>query len=456
MSSTGTEGRRSAEPSWATRLWWLLVCVLPLGLVGLSILLGQDVHWDLRNYHLHNPWMLLNGRLDKDLAAAGVHTYFNPTLDVLYYWMIHHLPARGVSIVMGAWHATTFLMLLWLAKLVIPTEQRWVHVAVALAGCLGSTFLTEVGNDMGDNSTAPFVLGGLALALSARQLKTLFVGALVVGIAVGLKLTNGPYLIGVCAAAIVGHEDWRRRLTSGALALAGSLVGAALSGGWWFWLTWARFRNPLFPQFNSLLKSPYASDIKVVETRFALHGVWEGLVPRTCNSSTAIESVRRGLQNCFGRSCTPLRLPHSCSSGGLAAICVKLAVAHAFAGPSGDDVSRLQLFGLAVDLCHWTLCRRDGVPAAARPCRSAALLASCAVCRRRGRVDGRIDHHERCQRRWLAAFRGPAASNFDVESPTIQDPDTATVLLLDGGVSWVLASFPSQVLFMSRTIFPRR
>ena len=32
-----------------------------------SLLRGQDANWDLRNYHLHNAWSLLEGRLGVDL-----------------------------------------------------------------------------------------------------------------------------------------------------------------------------------------------------------------------------------------------------------------------------------------------------------------------------------------------------------------------------------------------------
>lgn len=50
----------------------LLVCLAPLALGLLSVLLGQDTNWDLRNQHRYNPWALLNGRWTQDLAPAGM------------------------------------------------------------------------------------------------------------------------------------------------------------------------------------------------------------------------------------------------------------------------------------------------------------------------------------------------------------------------------------------------
>ena len=45
--------------------------IVPI-LFGLfSLALGQDTNWDLYNYHLYNPFALLNGKLDIDFFAAG-------------------------------------------------------------------------------------------------------------------------------------------------------------------------------------------------------------------------------------------------------------------------------------------------------------------------------------------------------------------------------------------------
>ena len=54
------------------RVWWgeLTLC-LAAGVI-MSVMLGQDANWDLRNYHLYNPYALLHGRLGVDLLPAGM------------------------------------------------------------------------------------------------------------------------------------------------------------------------------------------------------------------------------------------------------------------------------------------------------------------------------------------------------------------------------------------------
>src|SRR5438128_236522 len=81
---------------------WLTIALLASGYA--SIRLGQDISWDLKNYHLYNPWALLNGRLDWDIAPAQLQTYYNPVPDLFFYGLLHlfHAP-RATAFVMGWW-----------------------------------------------------------------------------------------------------------------------------------------------------------------------------------------------------------------------------------------------------------------------------------------------------------------------------------------------------------------
>ena len=55
-----------------------------------SLLRGQDTNWDLRNYHLHNAWALIEGRVGVDLAPAQMQSYFAPLLDVPYFLLVQY------------------------------------------------------------------------------------------------------------------------------------------------------------------------------------------------------------------------------------------------------------------------------------------------------------------------------------------------------------------------------
>ncbi|UWX03596.1 hypothetical protein H1235_11625 [Pseudoxanthomonas sp. NC8] len=88
---------------------------------------------------------------------------------------------------------------------------------------------------MGDNTTAPLVLGAVALVLPAedgrwRTRNTVLTGVLL-GMAVAFKLTNAIYAVALGLAVLAVPRPWSQRLRSGlCLALAALTVFAVLAG----------------------------------------------------------------------------------------------------------------------------------------------------------------------------------------------------------------------------------
>ncbi len=254
--------------------------LVPLGFGLLSVLLGQDDNWDLHNYHLYNPYALLNGKIGLDLAPAQWQSYFNPTLDLLYYGLTTCLPAPAVGFIMGYLHGLNFILLLALARQILhPTKAGTaayrLPLLLSLAGCLGAGFLSELGNTMGDNMTSLFVLGALLLVLKewpqlaqggVRGAAVAGLAGLVMGLGTGLKLTNATYALALCLAlfALPG-KVWLGLRTSFALG-TGVLAGIAISAGHWYWKMWQVFGNPLFPQFNDRFHGPLAASIGIGDT----------------------------------------------------------------------------------------------------------------------------------------------------------------------------------------------
>jgi len=78
---------------------WLTVAALiafPFlyGLVALHR--GEDADWDLMNYHFFDPfWVLVNHQ--HDIMPAQLQTYYNPILDIPFYFAARHLSARTVA-----------------------------------------------------------------------------------------------------------------------------------------------------------------------------------------------------------------------------------------------------------------------------------------------------------------------------------------------------------------------
>ncbi|MRW93932.1 hypothetical protein GJ699_28475 [Duganella sp. FT80W] len=266
-------------------LWAAVLVPVLLGLLSLSS--GQDDGWDMRNYHLYNVHALLNDRIGWDLAPAGFQSYFNPTLDLPYYYLHQWLPPRAVGFVLGALHGLGFVLLLGIARQLLgASAPRRLIVLLAIAGTCAPGFLSELGNSMGDNLSALPALAALYILL--RQWETLpqwggraalaLLGAgLGMGLSTGLKLTNAVYAVALCLALLSVPLTWWQRLRLAVVCGIGVLVGIATSGGWWMLKMWHTFGNPLFPQFNSLFHSPLAPENGVIDVFYRPHGWLEYL-----------------------------------------------------------------------------------------------------------------------------------------------------------------------------------
>ncbi|WP_332876214.1 hypothetical protein [Massilia sp. S19_KUP03_FR1] len=278
--------RRLDQPG-AMRLAMFLVPLL-LGLS--SVVMRQDDNWDLRNYHLYNPFALLNGKIGFDLAPGQWQSYFNPTIDLPYYGMIRTLPGRLVGFLMGLLHGLNFILLVQIIRHLFAQDSRTGYrlpILLGVAGIFGSAFLSELGNTMGDNLTALFVLGSVLIVLrgwpavsgqAPGQGKTLLWAGLVMGLGTGLKLTNATYALGLCLTLMLIPGAFGARLKRAFTFGPAVLVGIAITSGWWFWLMWTQFGNPLFPQFNNIFHSPMAAPIGIGDTHWLPQGWLEYLL----------------------------------------------------------------------------------------------------------------------------------------------------------------------------------
>lgn len=242
----------------------------------LSLMLGQDDNWDMKNYHWYNPYALLNGRVGVDMAPGQWQSYFNPTIDLPYYLFNSWFPGPVAGFVMGLLHGINFVLVLAIAHQLLGAGRRYrVPLLLAVAGTFGAGFLSELGNSMGDNMTSLLVLSSLLIALKqwealqgwgVRAALAALGAGLVMGLGTGLKLTNAPYAVALCLALLTLPTAFWQRLRVAFLFGAGVVGGIAVSAGYWFMTMWQTFGNPLFPQFNNIFRSPLAQQLGVIDS----------------------------------------------------------------------------------------------------------------------------------------------------------------------------------------------
>jgi hypothetical protein len=273
------------QPAVQRRAMW----IVPLLFGLISVLLRQDDNWDLRNYHLYNPFAWLNGKIDFDLAPAQMQSYFNPTLDLLYYGLIRALPGPVTGFIMGALHGLNFILLVLIGRALLPQEPGHGRpvLLLALAGMFGAGFVAQIGSTMGDNLTALFILGALLVLLRRPAPASAATGpaalavlgaGLLAGLGTGLKLTNAVYALALCLSLVALPAPFSARLRCMFTFGVGVLLGIGASAGHWYWKMWTTFGNPLFPQFNNIFHGPLASPMAVGDTNWLPHGWAERLL----------------------------------------------------------------------------------------------------------------------------------------------------------------------------------
>ena len=265
-----SESRSSVLMDW--RGAWVLAGLMPIGFGILSLFRGQDRNWDLLNYHLYVPYAWLEGRHSIDLAAAQLQSYFPPLIDLPYYLAIQSLPGPAVALLMGLLHGLVFIPLFAIARQFVSLRTALI---LSLAGCLGSAWMSGLGTTMGDNLAATGVILSFLLLLpvirgesraAEHPLRWLMGAGVLLGIFVGLKITNGIYALALMLAFLLSCPGSLRTRIGFVMVLGlSALAGLLASAGYWFYFLWTEFGNPLFPQFNQWFGAPLASATGVVD-----------------------------------------------------------------------------------------------------------------------------------------------------------------------------------------------
>jgi len=250
---------------------------------GFVIVLGKDTSWDFRNYHWYGPYALFNGRMAMDVAVAHQASYYNPYLDIPFYWLATHFRAWIALGVLGGVQGAVVVPLYLMGRSALrvnakPDDIKLMAGALALLGQVGALTMTEFGTTYYDNVMALFVLVGLAVVVCNREalregplVKSAWIAAiagLITGSAMGLKLPEMPFCVGFAAALIALGGSWKHQLARLAAGGVAGAIGVAIFSAPWMIYIYHLTGNPLFPYFNDYWKAPLALEAPYRDLRF--------------------------------------------------------------------------------------------------------------------------------------------------------------------------------------------
>lgn len=218
---------------------------------------GMDAFWDTANYHIFVGWAALNLAPYDYGAAAQFHTYLNPVIDMVNYKMFTMHPYVG-----GAFHVLCLAMALLVCYLLAAetVNEGGLGLSRLLAVAIGATGVMTVslfGSFTNEHVAALFVLVALyKMVVNIDNPRiTAFLGAgVLMGVAVGLKLTALSYAFGLIVAVVL-----LRKFDAKAIIVTGLAIGfgVLIADGPFMVLRYEIVENPVFPLANNIFKSPY-------------------------------------------------------------------------------------------------------------------------------------------------------------------------------------------------------
>ncbi len=235
---------------------------------------GQDINWDLLNYHYYSGYSFLNNRLGVDVAPSQQQTWLNPLPSLLGYVLITFTPPRFAAASLAGISSLAVILVFVIARLSLKSERQEnqffsiaIAVLVSVAAFLSPMFMSELGTTFNDSFGASVILAALAtLFAGSFSRKSYFLAGLFLGVALALKLTNAFYVIAWVVAVMVVE----RQRSLSPLFVSG--FGAALTylpfGGIWNIYLYLTYGNPLFPYYNQIFKSDFYKHIMISDDRF--------------------------------------------------------------------------------------------------------------------------------------------------------------------------------------------
>ncbi len=257
----------------------LMNCLLFGGLFG--IIFRNNISWDFLSYHYYNGWAFLNDRLNTDFFPAMFRTYFNPVLDSCLYFLITKLNNHPyLFLFISGFNLGMFLFVSYKFFEFIFNENKEQKIYILFGLIL--TFISPLLLICVDFSYLEITLSILAFSallifaknifkeISPARNLMLFFSGLLTGATVGLKYTMCTFGFVTILTIILNYKSITKPLRTMFLILSGMFIGFLITDGWWMWILWKQFHNPLFPYFNNIFRSDLC-DINAVMSYEFVH-----------------------------------------------------------------------------------------------------------------------------------------------------------------------------------------
>ncbi|NQV48850.1 MAG: hypothetical protein HQ507_00015 [Candidatus Marinimicrobia bacterium] len=266
---------------------------------AISVFMGQDNSWDLRNYHLYNAYAFITDRSQLDILPAQLQSFFNPLPDILLLNLIGNYKPIIVGMLLGMIHGINSFLIFKIAQVVLFKLQPFqlsfrnislqitpfkVSIFLGIAALVAPMSIMLMGTSYHDNLVSiPLFISILLIVMILQsphenQSLLLILAGISAGISFGLKMTSAIYIIAVGLTLFIVVREWSTKIKTGFQFTGGVLVGIMTSGGFWYVKMWKSYKNPFFPWFNNIFHSPELLDINIRDARYLPTSFLDGLL----------------------------------------------------------------------------------------------------------------------------------------------------------------------------------
>jgi len=278
----------------------LFIFIFICGVTALQ--LGQDISWDLLNYHYYNGYAYLHHRVGYDVSPALMQTYLNPFFDVINYGIIS-LRSAKVSLFLFSLNSAICAFLLYNIALLflayLPSRSREFYALIAVfLGMTGAGGVSLLGMTTNDVNAALMILISVYCLMKAISLQNYFryamAAGVITGLCVGFKLTAASFAIGLSVGLVYATAGLPRRKSICFGFIASIILGFIVANGYWMLHLYQLYQSPLYPYYNNYFHSPYAPyiDFNISPSRVDTHWYHYFFLPFYLLSPSSLYSER--------------------------------------------------------------------------------------------------------------------------------------------------------------------
>lgn len=244
---------------------------------------------DLNNYHYYVAWALMNDRTFVDIAIGLENSYHNPLIELPTYYIINKF--NDTPVVYQLYHSIYAGLLAFVFYLLVrlnfdvKTAKGKIQIFVTmLLAMTGFAYITQIGTSSNEIPVIFCIMTGLYLIYKevffckTERAWIFLLAGVVMGAGLGLKFTVIIYCLSAGLTLMIFYRRLQTPFKTIAMFALGGILGFLLTYGWWGFLLYKEFGNPMYPYMNSIFKSPYYPEKFLTYSTYFEKNAWNWLV----------------------------------------------------------------------------------------------------------------------------------------------------------------------------------